>query len=204
MFRRTTPKKFNWLLRAIPNFLWPLKVILIKKSLRKTGNRLRVGPKCQLFDHRLIEVGNNVFIGDGSVITTVVPIKIGNNVMFGPEVMLIGGDHKIDVIGKAMSLVEDLGLNFPITIENDVWIGARTIVLKGVTIGEGAVVGAGSLVNKNILPYSINVGQPAKLLRCRFTYDELKQHLSLVESSYNVEDIRVLYLERNINLVSGS
>jgi acetyltransferase-like isoleucine patch superfamily enzyme len=200
MFNRISPNRLNWLLRALPNTLWPLKVIFIKKSLKKTGFRFRVGPKCQLFDHRLIEIGNNVFIGDGSIITTVVPVKIGNNVMFGPEVMLIGGDHKITEIGQPMSLVKDLGLNSPITIEDDVWLGARTIVLKGVTIGEGAVVGAGSLVSKNILPYSINVGQPAKLVRCRFNYDDLKKHLELVNSSYKIESISALYQQLNIKL----
>ncbi len=200
MFSKITPNKFNWLLRALPNFLWPLKVMLIKKSLKKTGYRFRVGPKCQLFDHRLIEIGDNVFIGDGSIITTVVPVKIGNNVMFGPEVMLIGGDHKIDVVGQPMSLVKDRGLNFPITLEDDVWLGARTVVLKGVTIGEGAVVGACSLVSKNILPYSINVGQPAKLIRCRFNYADLKKHLTQVNSSYKVEDLNALYQEHHINL----
>jgi len=200
MFKRITPNKFNWILRALPNFLWPLKVMLIKKSLKKIGYRFRVGPKCQLFDHRLIEIGNNVFIGDGSIITTVVPVKIGNNVMFGPEVMLIGGDHKTTVIGQPMSLVKELGLNIPITIEDDAWLGARTIVLKGVTIGEGAVVGAGSLVSKNILPYSVNVGQPAKLVRCRFNYEDLKKHLEMVKSSYKIEDIKALYQQHNIVL----
>jgi chloramphenicol O-acetyltransferase type B len=99
-----------------------------------------------------------------------------------------------------MSLVKDLGLNSPITIEDDVWLGARTIVLKGVTIGEGAVVGAGSLVSKDILPYSINVGQPTKLVRCRFNYDDLKKHLELVNSSYNIEAINALYQQLNIKL----
>jgi maltose O-acetyltransferase len=53
----------------------------------------------------------------------------------------------------------------PIILENNVWLGARVIVLKGVTIGEGSVIGAGSVVTKNIPSRSLAVGQPAKIIK---------------------------------------
>ena len=55
----------------------------------------------------------------------------------------------------------------PIVIEDDVWIGARVIILKGVTIGKGSIIGAGSVVTKDVEPYSIVGGNPAKLIRKR-------------------------------------
>ena len=64
----------------------------------------------------------------------------------------------------------------PITIEDDVWIGAHSIILKGVTIGRGSVVAAGAVVTKSFPPYSIIGGVPAKLLKMRFTEEEIKKH----------------------------
>ena len=194
------PKKLHWLLRAIPNFLWPLKILLIRKSLKKCGVNFRFGPNSQFNDHRLIEIGNNVFFGDRATIACIIPVKIGNDVMFGPEVMIMGGDHNILEIGKKMIDSHSGGKNIPVSIEDDVWIGARVIILKGVQIKEGAVVGAGSLVTKNVLPYSINAGVPSKCIRCRFTIDELKMHLELIKSSYDIDQICRLYNEQGVPL----
>jgi acetyltransferase-like isoleucine patch superfamily enzyme len=58
-----------------------------------------------------------------------------------------------------------LGQSKPIILEDDVWLGARVIVLKGVTIGQGAVIGAGSVVTRDIPPHSVAVGQPARVVK---------------------------------------
>ena len=79
--------------------------------------------------------------------------------MFGPNCSIITGDHRIDIVGKYMSEVtvaEKLPENdLPVTIEGDNWIGANAIILKGVTVGTGSVVAAGSVVIHNVPPYSI-------------------------------------------------
>ena len=67
-----------------------------------------------------------------------------------------------------------------IIVEDDVWIGARAIILKGVTIGKGSVVGAGAVVTKTIPPYSIVGGVPAKILRRRFSNEEIIKHESIL------------------------
>ena len=97
-----------------------------------------------------------------------------------------------------MRFVKTSGKNLPITIENDVWIGARVTILKGVNVGEGAVIGAASVVTKNILPYTINVGSPAKPIKTRFKKTQMMQHLRLVSSRYSFERIIKIYKENNI------
>lgn len=63
----------------------------------------------------------------------------------------------------------------------DNWIGANSTILKGVTVGEGAVVAAGALVNKNVPPYAIVGGVPARVIKMRFTEDEIAKHKKLIE-----------------------
>jgi len=190
------------LLRMVPNFLWPLKTLLLKDSISH-GKKFQLGPNVILYNYREIKVGNNVFIGDGTTIGGKVPVTIGNNVMFGPEVMIRGGDHNFTEVGKPMAQVKSGGIDLPITIENDVWIGTRVIILKGVTIREGAVIGAGSILTKEAPPYCICVGSPAKPIRSRFTKSELRDHLQQVETQYSFEDICATYSTKGIDFRNG-
>ena len=104
--------------------------------------------------------------------------------LFGPHPTIITGDHRIDVLGKYIAdvTVEEKFVNgenqydLPVTIEDDVWCGANVTILKGVTIGRGSVVAAGAVVTKSFAPYSIIGGVPAKLLKMRFTEEEIKKH----------------------------
>jgi len=195
-----SPTKLSWILRAIPNFLWPVKFYLTRYSLKKVGANFRFGSNCVFADHRIIEIGSNVFMGDKSIINTIVPVTIGNDVMFGPEVMIMGGDHNMGEVGKPMRYVHSGGTNIPVVLENDVWVGARAIILKGVRMGEGSVVGAGSLVTKSIPPYSVNVGFPCRTLKCRFSKSDLEKHLKAVGSKYTVEEIEKEYEKLNLKI----
>jgi acetyltransferase-like isoleucine patch superfamily enzyme len=100
--------------------------------------------------------------------------------LFGPHPTIITGDHRIDVIGKFINKVTDdekLPENdMPVVIEDDVWCGANVTILKGVTIGHGSVVAAGAVVTKSFPPYSIIGGVPAKLIRMRFTPEQIEDH----------------------------
>jgi acetyltransferase-like isoleucine patch superfamily enzyme len=91
---------------------------------------------------------------------------------------MMGGDHNTSQLGKYMfDVTEKLPENdVPIIIEDDVWIGTGAIILKGVTIGEGAIVAAGALVIKDVPPYSVVGGIPAKVLKLRFTEDQILEH----------------------------
>lgn len=127
----------------------------------------------------------NLSIGDGSSIPkgstfycTEAPLNIGKKVIFGPNPTIITGDHRADIVGKFMlDCNNKLPQNdMPVIIEDDVWAGANITILKGVTIGRGAIIAAGSVVTKSCPPYSIIGGIPAKIIKYRFTVDECIQH----------------------------
>lgn len=64
----------------------------------------------------------------------------------------------------------------PVIIENDVWVGTWAIILKGVCIGRGSIIAAGAVVTKNVSPYSVMGGVPAKLIKRRWSLEEIKRH----------------------------
>lgn len=190
---KLNPKYLNYLIRSIPNSLWPIRWLIIKKSLKKIGVNFKFGYNSEFSDHRLIEIGNNVFMGQNTVINTNVPVIIGDNVMFGRSVTIIAGDHKINEIGIPMRYVKTGGENLPISIENDVWIGSNVLILKGVKISEGCVIGGGSVVTKSMPPYSVCVGNPCRPIKKRFDRVDLEKHLKSVNSKYNIEEIVSIY-----------
>lgn len=199
MIKKINKRHLSWILRSIPNVLWPLKIWITRSSLKSVGKNFRFGPNCSFYDHKLISVGNNVFFSDGCVIGATVKVTIGNDVMFGPQVMIRGGDHNFSKVGYKMNKVKEGGVNLPVEIEDDVWVGARCTILKGVQICEGAVIGAGSLVTRRVLPYTVNVGLPSKTIRSRFTANELRLHLSTVQTKYSFEEVANMYDEQGIN-----
>jgi len=128
---------------------------------------------------------HNMSVGDRSSIPkgstfycTEAPLIIGKKVIFGPNPTIITGDHRTDVVGKfIMDSHDKLPENdMPVIIEDDVWAGANVIILKGVTIGRGSIIAAGAVVTKSCPPYSIIGGVPAKVLKFRFTIDEIFEH----------------------------
>lgn len=126
-----------------------------------------------------LEVGSNVFLGAGARIWALQNVRIGNDVMFGPEVYVMDGYHRIDIVGKT---IRDSGADerSPVVIGSDVWVGTRSTIMKGVEIGDGTVVGAESLVTKDLPPYVVAGGNPCRVLRKRFSDEELVRHLQLV------------------------
>jgi len=126
-----------------------------------------------------IFVGHNVSLGLRPILMAALSeIKIGNNVMFGPEVVVIGGGHNISVPGRFMAAVhvktgnEDLG----VVIDDDVWVGSRAVLLRGVHVGRGAIVGAGAVVTKSVPPYAIVSGNPARVVRFRWDVETILAH----------------------------
>jgi len=107
----------------------------------------------------------STLIGYGSRDNPNGQITIGDNVRIAPYVMMIAANHNFADPDRPIC---EQGLTAkPITIEDDVWVGGRVSVMAGVTIGRGSVIGAGAVVTKDIPPYSIAVGVPAKVVGSR-------------------------------------
>ena len=150
-----------------------------KKMLRGCGSNVRFSALTSDFTYRNVTIGNDVYIGPHALfLCTESQIFIGNKVLFGPHVTIIGGDHRITDVGRFIYDVLDKHPedDQDVHIEDDVWIGTNTTLLKGVTVGRGAVVAAGALVTKNVPPYAIVGGVPAKVLKYRFTPEQIQEH----------------------------
>lgn len=102
-----------------------------------------------------IILGQNVFINANSCFLDTCPIKIGSRTLVGPNVHFYAGTHPLDPLVRNGTKGPELGK--PITIGEDCWIGGHVIILPGVTIGNGAVVGAGSTVTKASIPLNFNI-----------------------------------------------
>ncbi len=100
--------------------------------------------------------------------------------MFGPHVFLIAGGHRMDIIGRYMNDISASEKrpddDRDIIIEDDVWIGANAMILRGARVGKGSVIAAGSVVTKDVEPYCIYGGVPAKKIRHRFAEEQIEDH----------------------------
>lgn len=93
-------------------------------------------------------------------------MTIGENVMMGPEVLIYTQNHRMDDPDVPMR-TQGMREIKPVFIEDDVWVGARVCILPGVTIGKGSVIGACAVVARDIPPYSVAVGNPARVVKTR-------------------------------------
>jgi glycosyltransferase involved in cell wall biosynthesis/acetyltransferase-like isoleucine patch superfamily enzyme len=131
-----------------------------KARLKRLGVRTKISPTVFFKFPEQIEIGDDTFINHLCSIWASEngPITIGNDVLFGPCASVISSNHGI----ASDSLIrEQAGVDAPIHIQDDVWIGANVVVTGGVTIGRGCVVGAGAVVTRDLPPMSICVGVPA-------------------------------------------
>jgi len=156
------------------------------KKFKKCSEIVHIHETVQIHDHQNISIEDNVVIQVGVVMqpgrkrkitidknTSLGPytvvmghVIIGKFNMIGPHVVFTGGTHRITNLKKSM---RSGGSSFKggIVLEDDVFIGANATILDGVKIGRGAVVGAGSVVTKNVDSYSIVAGVPAKKIKDR-------------------------------------
>lgn len=160
----------------------PIRLLarIYKPRFSHTGINFSFDP-LGVYTYQNISVGDHVNLGYRPIlIASRSRIVIGSHVMFGPQVTIRGGNHRIDLIGRYMRSVRDdekRPEDDPgVIIEDDVWIGTRAIILAGVKIGRGSVVAAGAVVTKSVPPYSIVGGNPARILRNRWSEHEIKEH----------------------------
>jgi maltose O-acetyltransferase len=141
-----------------------LRYICIRNLFKKSGAEVNVESGADFLFGDTIEIGSRSGIGVDAWIRA--ELVIGNDVMMGPGVIIYGRYHNCERIDIPMNK-QGMGNYSPINIEDDVWIGARAIILKGVHVGRGAIIGAGAVVTKDVPPYSIIAGNPARVIRKR-------------------------------------
>ncbi len=136
---------------------WPMPKVVHKGGELVAGNcqfysgvRLEIGPSATLL------IGNGTYLNRNTLIICEDRVEIGNNCKIAWDVIIMDSDLH--------SIKDSPITNKPVCIGDHVWIGCRSIILKGVTIGYGAIVAAGSVVTKNIPPGTVYGGSPAKLI----------------------------------------
>lgn len=158
----------EWLVAALPRH--PGLYAAIKRQLlnlagAKIGHNVHIYPGVRIFVPKGLTIGNNVSISSYVVITTAGTVSIGNNVLVGYGSQILSANHHIP---------ENRGIIFgsghdckPVVIEDEAWIGANVTVLPGVRVGKGAVVAAGAVVTKDVVPFTVVGGVPAAVIRVR-------------------------------------
>ncbi len=139
------------------------------------GDQTNIGSNCLLWaidldnnvDNTKIIIGNHVLLVRNVTIAAQNKIIIGNYCMLAENVTIRDQDHAFSGITKPTRFQGYT--TTPVVLEDDVWVGAGVTILRGVRIGKGCVIGANSVVNKSIPPYSIAAGVPAKVIKKRTT-----------------------------------
>ncbi|WP_157884021.1 acyltransferase [Arthrobacter alpinus] len=168
---------------VIPAWLTiPVRSLMRRVAVRGNvnyGQHFRVGRGSIIGSPHGLRIGDNVAIGPRSIVQ--VDGHIGDYTMIGMHVQIIGReDHAIDEVGIPMMQATWVADREPrhrdsIFIDRDVWIGASSIILGGISIGEGAVIGAGSVVTKDVFPFEIVAGNPARVISSRFSDLNVRQ-----------------------------
>jgi len=142
------------------------RVFLAKQIFKSVGKNVVLRPNIKVSYTDKISIGDNSSIGDRSVIIAAGNLVIGDNVMMGPEVMILTQNHEIT--DRNQKLICGNTIKRKVIIKDDVWIGARTVILPGAVIGKGVVIAAGSVVTgKKVPDYAIIGGNPAKVIKYR-------------------------------------
>ncbi len=161
---------------------WWVRVASRLFSKRQRGSIIRTKARLDVIPYNLFYLGkaaiiedaaliNNilgeVIIGDRSLVgirsTIIGPVAIGNDVMLAQNIVLSGLNHGYEDIN--LSIREHKTVTKPITIKDEVWLGANVVVVSGVTIGKHSIVAAGSIVTKDVPPYTIVAGNPARIVK---------------------------------------
>lgn len=173
--------KFSRLQQVVQFLQDKFWAFFIKRSMGHCGKNVMIKPTTSIF--KGIE---NLFIEDdvriaryATIYTTRAKVFIGSKTGIAPYLKIITGNHRTDNIGHFMfdgDLNKHPEDDKDVIIEGDSWFGINVTILSGVTIGRGSIIAAGSVVTKSCPPYSIIGGIPAKVLKFRFTIDEILEH----------------------------
>lgn len=134
---------------------------LLRELLGSLGEEVTIRPPLHVDYGYNIHLGSRVFANFGLTVLDVVPVSIGNDVQFGPHVQILPPTHPLNPVDRRRAWEAGEA----VTVQDNVWVGGGAILLGGVTVGHDSVVGAGAVVTKDIPPYSVAVGSPARVVR---------------------------------------
>jgi maltose O-acetyltransferase len=137
-------------LHSVRNFIWRLAGIKIGR-----GSTLHTGVR--VFDPKGITIGNDTIVGYACFIDGRDKVAIGNHTDIASEVMIYSQEHDI-------SSIDFVASSSPVTIGNYVFVGPRAIIMPGIKIGDGAIIAAGAVVTKDVDPFAVVGGVPAKFI----------------------------------------
>ncbi len=133
--------------------------------LKKIGKRLEISKGAFIMSPQNVEMGDDVFLGRNVTIAGQKGVKIGSNTIINHNVNIISVNH---IYENSTKTIREQGYRGgPISIGEDVWICTGAVILPSTKIGKGAVVGANAVVTKDVAPYTVVAGIPAKLIKRR-------------------------------------
>ncbi len=145
--------------------LWKaIRYFVCRPLFGSCGKNVNVENKVFFHSGRDISIGDNSGIGIRANLLG--RVTIGRDVMMGRDVTIITRNHKFDRLDIPMDQ-QGFGPQEPVTIDDDVWISDRVVILPGVKVGRGAILAAGAIVTKNVPEYAIVGGNPARVIKSR-------------------------------------
>lgn len=151
--------------------VWKRRFFIWKYGLKRVHPTFIACARCHISKDLIAEAYS--YVGPGCMIYP--NVSLGRYTMLANDVKILGGDHCYKKVGTPIIFSGRDKLKSTI-IGDDVWVGAYALIMAGVHIGNGAIIAAGSVVTKDVVPYSIVGGAPAKFIKMRFDESEIKEH----------------------------
>jgi acetyltransferase-like isoleucine patch superfamily enzyme len=143
-----------------------IRYLCVNRLARSCGKKVLIFPGCILHWLENCRIGENVTIHDFCYIDAIGGITIGDDVRIAHNCSVITGQHKYDVPDK--TIIDSGYTTAAVSIGNDVWVGTGAVILQGVTINDGAVIGANAVVTRDVPAYTVAAGNPAAVIKNRF------------------------------------
>lgn len=152
---------------ALPRFRTTnrIKAMVLRRLGAKVGDDATIYPGVWIFPGAGLTLGDRVDLATRVLITTSGGVTIGDRTLIGYGTYILSANHSVPPLPGR--IIDAGHATAPVRIGNDVWVGANCCILPGTSIGDGAVIGAGSVVTKNVPAGAIAVGSPARLVRAR-------------------------------------
>lgn len=165
--------------------------------VKNQGEHCVIMPGCVLGNADNIILGDDVYIGEGTRIYAQGNVTIKNGSILADTVDIRTANHYYDGVDLNMIPFDEKVMISPVTIEENVWVASHVLILPGITIGEGAVVAAGSVVTKDVPPLAVVAGNPARVIKYRNKkrYLKLKREEKIYMKEYYTLDRKLVVVK---------